>query len=257
MWLSANKLKLNLSKCKYIIFHHPQKKMDNIGPLIKINNSPIEKVSQFDFLGLTLDETLTWKPHINKISNKISRTTGLLNRLKNHLPSYILKTIYNSIILSHINYCITLWGFNQQRVFKLQKKSIRIISKTTYNSHTSPLFKRHDLLKINDLFNLSCLKVFHKFLNNKLPSYFNNFFTFSSHHYFTRSKRPLQPYCRTTLAKKCLKNYVPKLISTTPEVVASKIYSHSLEGFSHYFKAFNISNYQDTCDLNNCYICSR
>ena len=118
-WLKTNKLSLNVKKSKYIIFHMPQKK---VNPLqLIMNNTEISRVINFDFLGLTLNENLNWKPHIDKISNKISRSIGILNRLKHFLPIQSKLLIYSSLILSHLNFCIIVWGYKCERIVKLQK----------------------------------------------------------------------------------------------------------------------------------------
>ncbi len=83
-WLKCNKLSLNIGKSKYMIFHNQQKKVDHLN--IKIENTYIERVQEFDFLGLIINENLNWKAHINKIANKISKCRGILNRLKHFLP---------------------------------------------------------------------------------------------------------------------------------------------------------------------------
>ena len=78
-WLCANKLSLNSGKTKYMIFHYPQKR--NIPNLeLKFNNNPIERVTVFDFLGLTISDTLDWSHHINKVTNKISKTIGVMKK---------------------------------------------------------------------------------------------------------------------------------------------------------------------------------
>ena len=85
-------------------------------------------------------------------------------------PSF---NIYNSLFQSHISYCTPCWGFgNLTRLEKLQKKSIRIITKSKYNSHTTKLFSRTKILKIEDLFKLNCLKIYYKFCHDTLPAYF-------------------------------------------------------------------------------------
>ena len=99
IWLNTNKLSLNVNKSKFMIFHCPQRKI-NI-PVLKINDTNIECVENFDLLGITLDQHMNWKTHISKLSNKISRTIGILNRLKYTLPLHIKLIIYNSLILSH------------------------------------------------------------------------------------------------------------------------------------------------------------
>ena len=89
-------------------FHMPKKEIQNL--TLKIDGVNIEKVEEFNFLGLTMDTK--WKKNIDKISNKCSKTTGVLNRLKHVFPQEIKCLLYNSLILPHINYCITAWGFN-------------------------------------------------------------------------------------------------------------------------------------------------
>ncbi len=79
-WLKLNKLSLNVQKSKYIIFHTPKKKVDSLHLII--DGTIIERVSDFNFLGLTLDENLNWKGHLNKISNNISKCIGILNKIK-------------------------------------------------------------------------------------------------------------------------------------------------------------------------------
>ena len=77
-------------------------------PKLKICESEITCVDSFDFLGITIDKHLTWKSHVDKVSNEISKTIGILNRLKIYLPLNAKLAIYNSLILSHINYGILL-----------------------------------------------------------------------------------------------------------------------------------------------------
>ena len=93
-------MSLNVNKSKFMIFHCPQRKI-NI-PVLKINDTNIECVENFDLLGITLNQHMNWKTHISKLSNKISRTIGILNRLKYILPLHIKLIIYNSLILSHL-----------------------------------------------------------------------------------------------------------------------------------------------------------
>ena len=81
-WLAVNKLSLNAKKTKYMIFHYPQRKIKHIIPNLTINGITIERVSSFNFLGLRIDENLSWKEHTNKIANKISRSLGIMRKLK-------------------------------------------------------------------------------------------------------------------------------------------------------------------------------
>ena len=91
-WLIVNKLSLNIKKTKCMIFHTPNTKFIFIPTLI-INNTQIERVTNSNFLGLTINENLSWKPHVDRIANKISKTGGFIKRLKHFLPLHILRII--------------------------------------------------------------------------------------------------------------------------------------------------------------------
>ena len=88
-WLDLYKLYLNVKRSKFMLFHMPQR----VTPLlhIELNGSPIEYIQEFNFLGLTLDSSLSFKFHLTKIGNKISRVIGLLHKLKQISPSHVLK----------------------------------------------------------------------------------------------------------------------------------------------------------------------
>ena len=257
-WLFINKLKLNLTKCKYMLFHFPQNNPRNTDLLtIKIDDTVIQRVTEFDFLGLLIDETLSWKPHINKISNKISRVLGIMNRLKNSLPQRVLLLIYNSLVVPHINYCITVWGFKNNRILKLQKRAVRLIFNSNYNAHTEPLFKKASILKVQDIFHLNMLKIYKKFIQGNIPSYFKSFFSFRQHRYPMRNLNILEPYTRTSLAKNRVKCYLPKLLYLCPDCIRDKLYTHSFEGVCNYYKMHCLSGYSNICMLPNCFICRR
>ena len=99
-WLKSNMLNLNVEKSNFIIFFKHPKKLPNLN--ITVNNKIIEQVDHFNYLGITLDQNITWTPHLDKVSIKISRVTGLLRKLQHICPKHILITIYNSLIHSYL-----------------------------------------------------------------------------------------------------------------------------------------------------------
>ena len=118
---------------------------------------------------------MSWKPHIDSLSNKLAKYAGVLNRLKRFLPAHILRTLYFSMVQSRMMYCLLTWGFYYYRLEKLQKRFVRIVSSSKYNAHSEPLFKALDILKIEHLFSQSCLKFVYKFNKRELPKYFLSF----------------------------------------------------------------------------------
>ena len=110
-------------KTKLMIFHSKKKDMSLLDKItLKINRVPISRVKSFNFLGIIINENLTWTDHITHISHKINPVIAQLKRLKHQLPLHVLKMIYNSLILSRIHYGIALWGKSPDSLIKLQKK---------------------------------------------------------------------------------------------------------------------------------------
>ena len=233
-WMSANKLSLNTSKSKFIIFSYRQKKMgENKIPTLKINGTPIERKRETNFLGLFINEHINWNTHIFNISKTITKTLGVMNRLKHYLPQRILQILYNSLILSHLNSNITAWGFASHKLCRLQKRALRLITDSRYNAHTQPLFKALCTLTLDDTFKMQCLKFYYKFIQGKLPPFFDTFFIEKTtlHNYQTRRRNDLHfQTTHSSTAQNCIRYYIPKLLSTLPTRVTEKIHTHSYTG---------------------------
>lgn len=256
-WLLSNRLCLNIPKTKAMLFHMPQKKINP--PKIMLSGTEVEFVKCFDLLGIVLDPALNWKPHLNKISNKISKTAGILARLKRFLPKPILRTIYCSLVLPHLTYGVILWGPKSDKIFKLQKKVIRIISNSKYNAHTEPLFLQMNLLKVDDIKRISELKFAFRLLNSQLPQYFLQDFLVKKPPGRYRTRCNLEyvvPRVKHEYAKQNSRYRIAKLLNETPNNFISKINTHSLQGFSSYIKTHIIKDYKSECCIQNCYICS-
>ena len=100
-WFEVNKLTLNLTKTKYIIFGN-----HNENCSVSINNDAIEKqcMDSIKFLGIILDSKLSWNDHIQLLTRKVSRSMGILYRVKNILNQKSLFTLYCSLVLPYLNY---------------------------------------------------------------------------------------------------------------------------------------------------------
>ena len=258
IWLQINKLSLNTKKTKFMVFHHRQRDVSDMIPKVEINGQAIEKVSEFNFLGLIIDDHLNWDAHIQKTSNKVSRALGIMYRLKRFLPRNILRLLYNSLILPHLQYGIVIWGYKHSRLAKLQKRAVRTLCNSKYNAHTEPLFKRLNLIKISDIFRTRLIRFYFKYVNGTLPSYFQDYFNPNSHYhsYGTRSSHEIRTdYRNTTHGRNTIRNFVPETISKLPIHVTDKISTHSYSYFSRYVNRFFIDSYESLCTRDNCYIC--
>ena len=79
--------------------------------------------------------------------------------------------MYNSFILSSLNYGILVWGYNTDRLYKLQKRAVIVISKSKFNAHTDPLFQNLQILKTEDLHKINVLTFYYKLINKNIPQY--------------------------------------------------------------------------------------
>ena len=132
-WFQLNKLTLNVETTKCMLFH----KRRTVNPIhILLNNKAIDIVPQFNYLGIILDEHLSWKVDVAMVTGKLSKINGILNRLKYIYPSQVLLTIYKSLFVSHINYGSLVWGQNYDSISKLQKRVIRTITHSNYTTHS-------------------------------------------------------------------------------------------------------------------------
>ena len=171
-WLSANRLSLNADKTKYTIFHIHKKSYNMQFPILRFNNKPIERVKKTPFLGVLLDENLSWKSHMLALLQKMRRNVGIIYKLKSYLNSNNLICIYHSLIASHLRYCITSWNHGNtilaKKIDNLCSKVIKLIVKS--NCNTTNLFS------VTDMYTLEMGKLMHKFNQNQLPTIFKNLF---------------------------------------------------------------------------------
>ena len=258
-WLNANRLSLNIKKTKYMVFRYPQKPASSLPKMdIIIDGKKIKRVDNFKFLGIELTETMSWKLHIDKLRIKISKVVGVMRRIKNFVSSHVLLKIYSTLILCHLHYGILCWGFESHRLFKIQKKAVRVLTKSKYNSHTDPLFKTLKLLKINDIFKTQCLKFLYNLKKNTTPKYFSRGYlpTAVEHSYNTRNQHQLRP-ARTNRqkTKKTIRYYLPTLVNVTPRSIVSKIETHSLTSYKSNVKLLFLNEYQTQCNKPNCFSC--
>ena len=257
-WLKINKLSLNITKTKAMLFHTSKKQVKY--PDLYLDNTKIDFVQNFNYLGIIIDNHLTFKSHINMVTNKISRSIGVMKRLKNTIPQSALLLIYNSLILSHMNYGLITWGSyigSNCQLEKLQKRAIRLINNTKYNAHTSPLFRNDHILKFRDLCALHDYTFCYKFAHDTLPKYFtSNMGHAITHSYETRQRGQLKiPCVGHEYAKKSISYRYPSVHNTMPQNFKDKIYTHSLQGFKFNIKRTFLQSYELLCRIPNCYIC--
>ena len=166
---------------------------------LNINGSVIQERTESKFLGVILDNKLTWHAHIKHISSKISKSVAILRMLRDTFPKHILKTLYLTLVYPYFNYCNLIWGSAYNSTLNplviLQKKCIRIICNAEFLAHTDPLFKSTKLLKLKQFHELNCPIFIYKCFNSTAYANFKIMMITSSqiHQYNTRNRDDIRP----------------------------------------------------------------
>ena len=217
-WLCSNKLSLNINKTNYIIFHSQNKPITNISHKLVIYNVEIQKKSHVKFLGIFRDEHLNWTKQYDHIQSNISRTIGIMYKLKDILPPKALILLYNSFILSYLSYGVITWGNCYSKyiksLLKLQKRAVRLCTGSHYLAHTYPLFKCLRLLKVSDLNIIQTAIFMFKLRQHLLPCYLNKMFTrnWQIHSHNTRNSQNFHlTNPRTTLSSRSIRHRGPDI----------------------------------------------
>ena len=115
-WLKMNKLALNVPKTDFMIIGTSQRlnildqTPETTPYIISVDSCHIRRVKSVNYLGLTVDDTLTWHKHVDYISTKISKNIGIIKHLRTFLPQHSLLTLYRTLIEPYLRYCNTVWG---------------------------------------------------------------------------------------------------------------------------------------------------
>ena len=243
-WLYMNKLSINTSKTNFMMFSNRNIDVNNI--TINLAGSKIEHVSSLKFLGITIDHKLTWKDHINVTCNKISKNIGILYRLKS-LPTPILKMIYNAIIAPFFEYGLPVWGSaaitHLDRLFKLQKRAMRIISHSSFIAHTLPIFFTQNILTFYDRYRFLIGTLMYLWHKQLLPNSLLEYFTLNCniHSYLTRNATKFHlPKVRTSLYYKSIFYQGPLIWNSIPDDICTAV---SFNVFKRKLKNYFIRNY--------------
>lgn len=179
-WLRENSLFINKEKTECLLFGTPGK-LSNIESFhVSINDYVIKRVSKFKYLGIYLDECLSWKDHIKSIVSKAGKRIGMLRRLRYNLTTHSANVVYTSFIRPVLEYGDTVWTCcgkgNAQELERLQNRAARTVTKCS-NSESA--------LSNLKWANLECRRERHVFklvkksLSGQCPQFLRNYFTFN------------------------------------------------------------------------------
>jgi hypothetical protein len=265
-WFCANGLSLNKNKTKYMVFKGGTKNLDFNILDISVGGTHLEQIgSQFQekttkFLGVFLDETLSWKYHLIYVKNKISRALYGIKQVKKFLPKNSLKTLYLALIQPYISYGLLIWGNANssilQKTVSLQKRAIRIINNAGYNNHTDPLFKNCEILKLSDMYQYHVCLFMDDFINKRLPISFDGLFRLNSEVQENRVTRQSShmhvPRCNSALSSKLPLVNFPIIWNNWNSILST---CNSRSKTKKTLKSYILATYSASVKCNNPYCC--
>jgi len=251
LWCLANKVVVNTDKTNYIIFHKSVSSNKIPEKLnIHINDNIIGRVKSTRFLGIIIDETLSWKMHIDMITSKLRSYTGIFYNISDYLNFYCLRNVYFALIHSHLLYCIEIYVNTYDsyvdKLIKMNNKVIRILFKKDFRTHVIDLYKCVNTLSLINLHKFNIIKLTHRCIYHKqsLPNVFHNKLQISylTLNYCTRRKYDLfLPRCNTVIGKRVSSYKCSLLWNSLPEDIKSIFSARSfLVKLKDYFYKSNI-----------------
>ena len=192
---------------------------------------------------------LNFSTHVKYISNKISKSIGILFKLKHFLPVHILKLLYFTLVQPYISYGIEAWFATStnvtNKIFVQQKRACRAIHNLDYNSHTSAYFKKMNALRLPDLYRYQLLTyVFRTILNNNYDTDLSNklMYISDSHSYPTRhSNTFVVPSFKKSKSQNCIQYKGITLFNNLPSNIINC--DHTLPKFKRELKSYYLSFY--------------
>ena len=238
LWTLANRLTINIGKTNYMLISN---RAPN-GPEydLSINQRRLECQENVRFLGVIIDHRLKFNAHISYISDKLSKSVGVLNSMKTFVPYPVLKSLYYSFLYPYIYYCIAIWGgtysvhLHPLRI--TQKRAVRAICNEPYRAPSNPIFIRTEILKLDDVYKF---KICDFLLRNDLFDSYHR-----THSHSTRHRSNLLPmYQRLTSCQKSINFAGPLIWNLLPESVKN---SESRPVFKRNFKINMLNSYANS-----------
>ena len=250
-WLLANKLSVHYDdKSKYMLFNKNISTSVDDDFELKMGDHLIDRTKSYRYLGLIVDEKLSWESHINEICWKLSQVAGVILKIRSLLSREAMMLVYHSLVGSKLRYGLICWATATKSILdKVNVAHNKIITYLTFSKRCSrmwPLYSQIKVLPLDILIQVEQAKTMFKFETEKLPQVFDKYFRKPSHQHNTRfaSTQKNFQYLRITSAQErsLLKYYGPKVWASIPVHIKN---AESLKEFVKLYRSHQIENYTE------------
>ena len=222
-WLKVNRLSLNIEKTQFMLLTH--RNAVGIPISVAIDGVELAKTDCVKFLGVLIDDRLSYKQHVLSTTKRLSSIIGIMRRVKPLVPSAVMRQIYFSMFHSILTYGVIVWGgcgkTSNLKICNVQERALKILRNMSPPILLPPVF--------DDVYKLSTLLQLHKYVHHRdFSEYFHTriLSLVPDHDHQTRfnlNNNLMQPAMRKTTTQKQFFNNVIKEWNKLP---------HSLKGIS-------------------------
>ena len=177
----ANKLSINANKTNYVIFQAPKSRSAKTTTSfqLKLRNNKVEKVSSTRVLGVIINENFSWKYHMDMIKQKMRAALGAVMRIRSYLSSKAMLSLYHSLLLNHVRYCISNWCFdNETIIHQLQRicnKLIKLVFGLKRRESVKKVMKQNGLLTIKQIYQVETAIFMYKTVKKVIQSHYRTY----------------------------------------------------------------------------------
>ena len=181
-WLKANNLSLNVMKTEFILMGTTQNILKTGDLLaIRVQGHTVKCVYKAKYLGMVIDDKLTWKDHIDHVSLKIKHNLGIMKCVRNDIPKESLIALYRTMVEPYLRYCNNIWGkccaMLIGKLQTLQNRVARIITNATYdNTDNAKLLRQLNWLNVPQLIDFETASLMYKIENGPVPAHLKQMF---------------------------------------------------------------------------------
>ena len=179
-WFDINKLTLHLGKTNYTIFHHSRKTANCCSDHFYVNDTKINRMSSVKYLGVIIDENMSWQQHVAELCNKLVKYTRIFYQIRDKISKEILLQMYYAFVYSRLSYGSEVYGMASAKTLHplqiMQNRILKIMTHKPIRFSTNTLYSDLQLLKVFDIHQLRMYSVLYRYSVGKLPLIFNTIF---------------------------------------------------------------------------------
>ena len=203
----------------------------------------IEEKENTKYLGILIDNKLSWKHHINHVNLKVTRGIAILYKLRRYVSNDTLRMLFFSFVHPHINYGLLVWGnatkSNLKVIVNKLDKAIRLMTYKKKNIPVEPLYDKLKILNFDDLRMFTIGNFMWKLTNNETPKTIKNNFTLRHKVYGDHNYKYYLPLANTEILKRNIRYQGPLVWNSIPSDIKMKM---NIQCFKNSFRKFLFNN---------------